>query len=89
MDSSYLVHLFRSKSFKQTILDGGQGANIQNINQQLLSRLQIPIPPKDLQEKWGKFLECLEDQKQKLYKQLDMQNQLFSSLQNKAFSGNL
>lgn len=89
LDSSYLVHLFRSKSFKQTILDGGQGANIQNINQQLLSRLQIPIPPKDLQEKWGKFLECLEDQKQKLYKQLDMQNQLFSSLQNKAFSGNL
>ena len=38
LTSAYLVHLFRAKSFKQTIFDGGQGANIQNINQQLLSR---------------------------------------------------
>ena len=89
LTSSYLVHLFRAKSFKQTIFDGGQGANIQNINQQLLARLKIPIPPKDLQEKWSKILLSIEDQKQKLYKQLDIQNQLFSSLQNQAFSGNL
>ncbi|MHA3982733.1 restriction endonuclease subunit S [Acinetobacter sp. YH12075] len=89
LTSAYLVHLFRAKSFKQTIFDGGQGANIQNINQQLLSRLQIPIPPKDLQEKWSKILLSIEDQKQNLYKQLDMQNQLFSSLQNQAFSGTL
>ena len=54
-----------------------------------LSRLQIPIPPKDLQEKWSKILLSIEDQKQNLYKQLDMQNQLFSSLQNQAFSGTL
>ena len=89
LTSSYLVHLFRANSFKQTIFDGGQGANIQNINQQILSRLQIPIPPKDLQEKWSKILLSIEDQNQKLYKQLDIQNQLFSSLQNQAFSGNL
>ena len=89
LTSSYLVHLFRANSFKQTIFDSGQGANIQNINQQILSRLQIPIPPKDLQEKWSKILLIIEDQNQKLYKQLDIQNQLFSSLQNQAFSGNL
>ncbi|WP_119685613.1 restriction endonuclease subunit S [Acinetobacter pittii] len=86
LTSSYLVHLFRAKSFKQTIFDGGQGANIQNINQQLLSRLQIPIPPTDLQEKWSKILLSIEDQKQSLYKQLDMINKLFSSLQNQVFS---
>ncbi|MDM9636710.1 restriction endonuclease subunit S [Acinetobacter nosocomialis] len=85
----YLVHLFRTKSFKQTIFDAGQGANIQNINQQLLSQLKIPVPPKDLQEKWAEILLSLEDQKQRLYKQLDIQNQLFSSLQNQAFSGTL
>ncbi|MFV5516979.1 restriction endonuclease subunit S [Acinetobacter gerneri] len=89
LTSSYLVHLFRAKSFKQTIFDGGQGANIQNINQQILSRLQIPIPPQDLQEKWSKILLSIEDQRQKLYKQLDLQNQLFSSLQNQAFNGTL
>ncbi|MFW1665871.1 restriction endonuclease subunit S [Acinetobacter ursingii] len=89
LTSAYLVHLFRAKSFKQTIFDGGQGANIQNINQQLLSRLQIPIPPKDLQEKWSKIALSIEDQKQNHYKQLDMQNQLFSSLQNQAFSRTL
>jgi len=85
----YLVHLFRTKSFKQTIFDAGQGANIQNINQQLLSQLKIPVPPKDLQEKWAEILLSLEDQKQRLYKQLDIQNQLFTSLQNQAFSGTL
>lgn len=89
LTSSYLVHLFRSKSFKQTIFDGGQGANIQNINQQLLSRLQIPIPPKDLQEKWSKIVLNIEDQKLKFDQHLKIQNQLFISLQNQAFSGTL
>ncbi|MCU4563227.1 restriction endonuclease subunit S [Acinetobacter sp. WU_MDCI_Abxc222] len=89
LTSSYLVHLFRSKSFKQTIFDGGQGANIQNINQQLLSRLQIPIPPKDLQEKWSNIVLKIEDQKLKFDQHLKMQNQLFASLQNQAFNGTL
>lgn len=89
LTSSYLVHLFKSKSFKQTIFDGGQGANIQNINQQLLSRLQVPIPPKDLQEKWSKIVLNIEDQKLKFDQHLKIQNQLFISLQNQAFSGTL
>lgn len=54
-----------------------------------LKALELPLPPLDLQEKWSKIALSIEDQKQKLYKQLNMQNQLFSSLQNQAFNGTL
>ena len=35
----------------------GRGANIQNLNQQILSSLQIPLPPMELQQEFVKFVE--------------------------------
>lgn len=39
LQSTYIAHLFRSSAFRQKLFQGGQGANIQNINQQSLSGL--------------------------------------------------
>lgn len=75
--------------FKQILEEKAPQSAQKNINLAILRALEIPIPPKDLQEKWSKVAQSIEAQKQKLYKQLDIQNQLFSSLQNQAFSGNL
>lgn len=38
------------------MLQNGRGANIQNINQELLGNLKIPIPPRDLQLEFEKKL---------------------------------
>ena len=35
----------------------GRGVNIQNLNQQILSSLQIPLPPMELQQEFVKFVE--------------------------------
>ena len=35
----------------------GRGANIQNLNQQTLASLNIPIPPLNLQEQYVSFVE--------------------------------
>ncbi|MDO7415695.1 restriction endonuclease subunit S [Acinetobacter baumannii] len=75
--------------FKQILEEKAPQSAQKNINLAILRALEIPIPPKDLQEKWSKVAQSIEAQKQKLYKQLDIQNQLFSSLQNQAFGGNL
>ena len=34
----------------------GRGANIQNLNQQILATLNVPIPPKELQEQFASFV---------------------------------
>lgn len=75
--------------FKQILEEKAPQSAQKNINLAILRALEVPVPPKDLQEKWSKVALSIEDQKQKLYKQLDIQNNLFNSLQNKAFSGNL
>lgn len=75
--------------FKQILEEKAPQSAQKNINLAILRDLEIPIPPQDLQKKWSKIALNIEDQKQKLYKQLDMQNQLFSSLQNQAFNGTL
>ena len=34
----------------------GRGANIQNLNQQILGMLVIPVPPRDLQNQFADFV---------------------------------
>ncbi|MCO8055515.1 restriction endonuclease subunit S [Acinetobacter towneri] len=87
--SQYLLHLLASDYMQQKILNSRNTAAQAGLYLGKLSIIEVPVPPKELQEKWSKIALSIEDQKQKLYKQLDVQNQLFISLQNQAFSGNL
>ena len=87
--SQYLLYLLASDYIQQKILNSRNTAAQAGLYLGKLSIIEVPVPPKELQEKWSKIALSIEDQKQNLYKQLDMQNQLFSSLQNQAFSGTL
>ncbi|MBQ8986382.1 MAG: restriction endonuclease subunit S, partial [Lachnospiraceae bacterium] len=42
----------------------GRGANIQNLNQQTLSSLDIPVPPKTMQEQFADFVTQFDKSKQ-------------------------
>lgn len=87
--SQYLLHLLASDYIQQKILNSRNTAAQAGLYLGKLSIIEIPVPSIELQEKWSKIAISIEDQKQKLYKQLDIQNQLFSALQQQAFSGNL
>jgi type I restriction enzyme S subunit len=56
----FIAYLFRSSAFRRVLLQGGQGANIQNINQQILSSLPIPVPSEDLQKQFANIVDKVE-----------------------------
>ena len=89
LQSTYVAHLFRSVPFRRLIFQGGQGANIQNINQQILSGLPIPIPDEGLQRQFAAIVEKIGAQKQIMHRAAEKSNALFASLQHLAFSGKL
>ena len=50
----YLLRVLKADSMRQQMY--GRGANIQNLNQQTLSSLDIPVPPKAMQEQFAAFV---------------------------------
>jgi type I restriction enzyme, S subunit len=89
LDPTYLVHLFRSPTFRKLMLQGGQGANIQNINQKSLSDLPIPVPPPALQRQFSKFVEKVEGVSTAYRQSLTELETLYGALSQKAFMGEL
>jgi type I restriction enzyme S subunit len=89
IESEYLNYLLRTTSMKQALLEGGQGANIQNINQKILSSLAIPLPPKDVQLAFCKAIESYREETSRLSEYSVELDGLFQSLMQKAFKGEL
>ena len=51
----YLLHVLKTDSFRSKMV--GRGANIQNLNQQILASLIIPVPPLELQNQFASFVQ--------------------------------
>ena len=56
----------------------GRGANIQNLNQQILSNLDIPVPPLELQNDFAAFVQQIDKSKFEIWRYLK-----FSDIMNK------
>lgn len=89
LNSTYLNHLLRDSSFKRTMLQNGRGANIQNVNQEMLGSLRIPLPPKKLQNEFAAIVEKTEALKAKFQGSLSDLENLYASLSQRAFKGQL
>ena len=63
----------------------GRGANIQNLNQQILGTLVIPVPPVELQNQFAAFVTEVDKSKVKVQKALDETQKLFDSLMQQYF----
>ena len=63
----------------------GRGANIQNLNQQILASLDIPIPPLDLQNQFAEFVKQTDKSKLAVQKSLEQLETLKKSLMQKYF----
>jgi len=60
-----------------------------NINAQELQNIEIPLPPIELQQKFAKIVEQVEKLKEKQQKSKEKINEIFNSLMQKAFKGEL
>lgn len=89
VNTMYLSHLFRIPIFKTVMLQGGKGANIQNINQSMLEGLKIPAPPIELQNHFAQIVEKTEALKTQYQQSLRELENLYGSLSQRAFKGEL
>ena len=89
LQAIYIAHLFRSSAFRRILFQGGQGANIQNTNQQILSALPIPVPAEELQNQFAAIVEKVESLKSHYQQSLFDLEALYGALSQKAFKGEL
>ena len=75
---AYLLRVLKTDSMRKKM--AGRGANIQNLNQQILAALNIPTPPLELQEWFTAFIEQVDKSKVAVQKSLDEAQLLFDSL---------
>ena len=69
IDTPYLLQVLKTDSIRKKMT--GRGANIQNLNQQTLSQLLVPIPPLSLQNEFAAFVERVDQQKQIIQQSLE------------------
>ena len=79
----YLLRVLKTDSMRVKM--AGRGANIQNLNQQILGTLVIPVPPIELQEQFANFVKQVDKSKVAIQAALDKSQLLFDSLMQKYF----
>ncbi len=79
----YILRALKMESMRRKMV--GRGANIQNLNQQILGMLVIPIPPIELQEQFADFVRQIDKSKFEVQKSLEKTQQLYDSLMQKYF----
>ena len=55
VNTTYLLRVLKTDSMRRKM--AGRGANIQNLNQQILAALNIPVPPIEQQQQFAAFVE--------------------------------
>ena len=79
----YLLHVLKTDSFRNKMV--GRGANIQNLNQQILASLIIPVPPLELQNQFASFVQEIDKSRSRIQKSLEASQELFDSLMQEYF----
>lgn len=79
----YLLQVLRSNSMRMLMC--GRGANIQNLNQQILGNLIIPIPPISLQLQYSEFMKKTEINRLEMQYSLDAITIVYQSLMQQYF----
>ena len=85
LKNSFLMH----PTVVRQLSSSTRGAIMAGLNMGIIKDLKIPLAPLDVQEKFLHFEQQIEMQKLYLTTSLDKYNYLFSSLQARAFSGDL
>ena len=83
VNTAYLLRVLKTDSMRKRM--AGRGANIQNLNQQILAALNIPTPPLELQEQFAAFVEQVDKSKFAVQKALEKTQLLFDSLMQEYF----
>jgi len=82
----FLIYILTNEHFKKNLIEQGRGANINNVNQQMLSGKVIILPPISIQSNFIGKIESIEKQKELINKSIDDVQQLFNYTMDKYFN---
>ena len=83
VNTAYLLRVLKADSMRKKMT--GRGANIQNLNQQILATLDIPLPPTEQQQQFAAFVEQTDKSKLAIQQSLDKLETLKKTLMQKYF----
>ena len=89
LDNYFIVFCLRTNGMRTRTINAANLANQASINQKGLRSIKIPLPPLDLQHRFAEIVTSVEEQKAKMRKHLEQLDDLFASLQQRAFRGDL
>ncbi len=81
--TDYLLRVLKTESMRKRM--AGRGANIQNLNQQILTNLDIPVPPLELQQQFADFVQQIDKSKLVVQQSLEKAETLYKSLMQEYF----
>ena len=89
LSSLFLARTFSSESMKRLLERLSQGVTMPNLNRTMIEGLKIGLPPLDLQHRFAGIVQSVEQQKTRQRAHLTELDTLFTSLQSRAFRGDL
>jgi len=89
LDRGFLIGLVQTKFYQKRILDQAWGAAQPNVSSTQLVSFDTPLPPIALQKQYASAISQLESHLLKSYLSNSILNKLFTSLQYRAFKGEL
>ena len=90
INNAYFISLFRDRNVQSKLFEISRGSGIPNLpSVSVLKELQFMLPPIELQNKFAQIVEKVETQKQKNEQVIEQMDNLFNSLSQRAFKGEL
>lgn len=84
-----LQKIISSNTMKEKLLNNSVGVTMNNLNAGIIENLGIAIPPIEHQNKFAQIVKKVEEQKQRNEKVIEQMDNLFNSLSQRAFKGEL
>lgn len=86
INPNFLIKLFQLNEFKKSLLKDSRGANINNINQQMLSNINVIIPPIEIQNEFSNLVLNIKENIKICVKQIDDLQMLLNKKMNEYFN---
>ena len=85
----FLFYIFQNERFKLFVEKEAFGAAMPALSFKVMERFEIPVPPINLQNQFAERVQAIEQQKAQAQASLEKAEELFNSLLQKAFKGEL
>lgn len=89
INTLFFKYFFSNESLQKLLCDNTHGGTMGILNTSIVKALKIIVPPIDLQNQFAQIVQKVEAQKEKNQKVIEQMDNLFNSLMQQAFNGEL